>query len=360
MLGQRITEIKRLASDENYKELEKLLLSKNLPQGEWASGLTSSSPLSVFARLLAIKSCSGVSKLENYKELLVALDGDRIFTEKFNFKLFFEDLLFEMRKVFSKQGAEEEVEPIISPLNRIFSEIRKSEFYDCTPPFIITLFFLNFKINHFNQSKIMMNILGDLRQQTLTISSKKNKILLNYYFARMSIMEGQFEMTEKYLDDALLLSPSRNQKRKLLELLVPIKLILGKLPGKDLLASRRLAYFAEIITAVKAGNLHDLEAVLQTNLVSLLNKGIYFLLCDAKQFCQRNLLQKGWLLLDKPSVLSLEELRTILEFGARKKLNDNEVISQVSGLIYKRFLSGTIRLESKELALKSNPFPSLT
>ena len=74
--------------------------------------------------------------------------------------------------------------------------------------------------------------------------------------------------------------------------MVPVKILVGKMPTKEFLNKYNLNQFSDIVTAVKTGNLKLFNDTLEKHYQFFTHKGIYLILEKAKMMVYRTLFKK--------------------------------------------------------------------
>lgn len=80
--------------------------------------------------------------------------------------------------------------------------------------------------------------------------------------------------------------------RMILSYLVPVKLLVGKMPSLELLTKHNFTQFIDLTKAVQSGNLKLFNETLASNQDFFIQKGIYLILEKSKVLTYRNLFKK--------------------------------------------------------------------
>lgn len=358
-MERKIKNFSTLFTQKRFEELDTALQTSELPAEPWFTGLEQPFPLSLLAMLSVIKSGPKKSDLALHQTITKNVTASLLFTEDFEFPHFYEDWLFSLRKWVHVFGSEHDIEALVSLQIELFAQVKRGEFISPLAHVALTLFCLNFKIAHFYQSKYTMVMLSSTLPAVLQTLSPRYRCLLHYYLGRLSLMDNALRDAEKHFSTALNLRPSRRQCRKLLQMMLPLKAVLGQLPPAQVLAQPEFKVFAIVMQAMKEGHVKAIENELQTHVALLISQGTYFLVAECKLIALRNFLYKFHLLLGRPPQISFELLELAMRFQYEKELSADEILGIVSSLIYKEFIKGTINITEKILKLKSRPFPRL-
>lgn len=86
---------------------------------------------------------------------------------------------------------------------------------------------------------------------------KGASVAFSYYIGKILMLSEQFAESEQYLVEALANShpDAELSRRKIFEILIPVRIRLGRLPSADLLDKYQLDVFNTIVESIKKGNL---------------------------------------------------------------------------------------------------------
>jgi len=195
---------------------------------------------------------------------------------------------------------------------------------------------------------------------------KADRVTYCVYKGRMAVLNGDYITADSKLTYALAnchRSSSRN-RRQILLLLVPVRLVLGVVPSTALLEKHLLAdQFLPVVTAMRQGDVGALKEALEAHSEFFLHNRIYLVLNSLISLSWRNLFKRVWVAEGMPRKLQLRSCVC----GARMVLRptdepmDIEVVSGLaSNLISFGFMKGQLWLAEEYIVLrKENPFPPI-
>ena len=96
----------------------------------------------------------------------------------------------------------------------------------------------------------------------------------------MQLFDSDFKKAEENLSNAFTVCHKDFQKHRvqILRLLIPAKLICGKLPTIDLIKEYKMFEYVEIIEAIKLGNLKKFTENMQLYQRLWIKRGLYFVM----------------------------------------------------------------------------------
>lgn len=183
-------------------------------------------------------------------------------------------------------------------------------------------------------------------------------VTYRYYVGRLNTFEDQYEEAEKNLDFAFLHchKDSLRNKRRILSYLLPVKLIQGRLPTKQLLEKYELHEFLHLVEGIRTGNLRDFTDGLLKYQDKFIRQGTYLLLEKCKAVCYRNLFKRVFLITGKTQ-LRLEKIMVALKW-LETPMELDEIECILANLIYRGYIKGYIAHLQRVLVLSRNdPFP---
>ena len=94
------------------------------------------------------------------------------------------------------------------------------------------------------------------------------------------MFDSEFKEAENYLSYAFehCHKSSQGNKKHILTYLIPVKMLLGHMPSKEVLQKYDLMQFDEVVQGVKQGNLLRLNQALETHETFFIKAGIYLIL----------------------------------------------------------------------------------
>lgn len=222
------------------------------------------------------------------------------------------------------------------------------------------LFKIYFRINKLHLCKPLIRALDNANifdQCTLA-----QKVTYNYYLGVKTLFDLRILEAERLLDFvfANCHPDSRKNLRLTLIFLIPIKMLLGRMPSKQLLDQYDLGHFNDIKKAVISGRIGDLDNAIETHSDFFWRYGIYLIIERLRPITLRNLFRRvakcaNSHLVDMDLILSAVRM---VQPGEDIKME--EVHCMLSNLIYEGKIKGYLSIGHQKLVLsKTNPFPSI-
>lgn len=260
-------------------------------------------------------------------------------------------------------GEEKLVEHIISELRNSFTTYNRSSNKEAVLYSLSQLFWFYFQINNYQQCTFLLKSAPQLPNMIET-SKKAYKVTFCYYLGRMQLFDSKFKEAEVNLEKAFSQCHSNFQKHKIqiLRLLIPTKLICGKLPSMNLIKDYKMYEYIDIIQAIKTGNLKIFNENMQRFQRLWIKRGLYFVMDKLQQILLRNLFSLIYRLNDKKTIVDVEMFMKGMNFTADKDqeydIMETECI--VGNLIYNGMIRGYVFPEEKKVVFsKDNAFPPL-
>lgn len=157
---------------------------------------------------------------------------------------------------------------------------------------IVHLFKLYFKLNNLKLCTFLIRMVPQL--PPLEQFTKAQVIAYKYYLGRLHVFEEKYDEAEQCLAYAFAhcSRASPGNKKRILQFLIPVRLLKAQYPLDRLLAKYDLLEFQKLIVAIKRGDLESFNGNLQANQRFFIQKGIYLILEKLKIFVYRNLFRK--------------------------------------------------------------------
>jgi nuclear mRNA export protein PCID2/THP1 len=185
-----------------------------------------------------------------------------------------------------------------------------------------------------------------------------------YYKGRLSLYEGQYVIAEKSLEYAyrhMRTAEHFRNKRLALLYLIPAQLFLGKLPKQRLLESFHLVELADVVRAMRSGNLFQFDRTLEDHQAFFMKMGLYLLLQDKlHSIIYRNLIKRVYHVCDGSQThrLSFEMILTAMRLVGTQ-MDSDEIECILANLIYQGFIKGYLSHSKHVMVLrKQQPFPA--
>jgi len=187
-------------------------------------------------------------------------------------------------------------------------------------------------------------------------------VTYRFYVGRKSMFESDYKMAEQCLMFAFERCHRQAYKNKRLVLiyLLPVKMLLGHMPKRQLLEKYDLMQFSDVAKAVRQGNIRLLNTSLQNNEMFFIKCGIYLILEKLKIITYRNLIKKVALIM-KTHQLSISSFTAAFHWMGEEDVDDDEVQCIIANLIFEDKIKGYISFQHQKLVIsKQNAFPPLS
>jgi len=222
------------------------------------------------------------------------------------------------------------------------------------------LFKIYFKINKLHLCKPLIRAIDGLPiKDKFSISQL---VTYRYYIGRKAMFDSDFKAAEETLSFAFQRchARARKNKRQILIYLLPVKMLLGHMPKRELLEKYDLRQFTDVAHAVSSGNLSLLNEALERNEAFFIKCGIYLILEKLKVITYRNLIKKVSLIM-KTHQLPIKAFTAAFNWMGERDVDDDEMQCILANLIYEDKIKGYISYQHKKLVVsKANAFPPLS
>ncbi|XP_066603911.1 PCI domain-containing protein 2 [Prorops nasuta] len=188
------------------------------------------------------------------------------------------------------------------------------------------------------------------------------QITYKFFVGRKAMFDSDYKAANEYLTYAFehCHKYSSKNKRLILTYLVPVKMLLGYMPKKNLLEKYDLLEFWELVESVKKGDLHSLEGVMTEHESFFISAGIFLIVEKLKLIAYRNLFKKVYLVLNTHQI-PIDSFLTALQMHKIEDIDMDETECLIANLIYEGKIRGYISHQHKKLVIaKQNPFPRLS
>lgn len=222
------------------------------------------------------------------------------------------------------------------------------------------LFKIYFRINKLHLCKPLIRALDNANifdQCTLA-----QKVTYNYYLGVKTLFDLRIAEAERLLDFvfANCHPASRKNIRLTLIFLIPIKMLLGRMPSRQLLEKYDLCQFDGIKKAVISGRIGDLDDAIEKHSDFLWRYGIYLIIERLRPIALRNLFKKVAKCADSHLVDMGMILNAVRLVQPDEDVKMEEVHCMLSNLIYEGKIKGYLSIGHQKLVLsKTNPFPPI-
>lgn len=221
------------------------------------------------------------------------------------------------------------------------------------------LFKIYFKANKLHLAKPLIRAIeaSPLKERY----PKSQQVTYKYYVGRKHMFDYNFKAAEEYLTFAFekCHKSSKANKRSILTYLIPVKMLLGHMPTRQVLEKYDLMQFNEVVQAVKQGNLLRLNKALEANEKFFIKAGIYLILEKLKIITYRNLFKKVAILM-KTHQIPVDAFLIALKMMQVDDVDQDETQCIIANLIYEGKIKGYISYQHQKLVVsKKDAFPPL-
>lgn len=224
------------------------------------------------------------------------------------------------------------------------------------------LFKLYFKINKINLCNPLKRVIENsgLKEQF----PPGHQIVYKFYVGRQAMFENDYATASEYFEYAFRHCPASFIKNKkiILVYLLPVNMLRGHMPRKALLEKYELHAFAEIVEAVKQGNILKFNRDMIEYEEFFIENGVYLFLEKLKMTTYRNLFKKLARLISSAQI-DIDIFVDILKSLGEEDMDTDECQCILSNLIYECKIKGYISHKHNKLVISKDfklAFPPLT
>lgn len=218
------------------------------------------------------------------------------------------------------------------------------------------LFAMYFRLNTLRLCK---NLLRPVESKNLHQSvNKGDMVTYRYFVGRLNMFEDSYDLAEQNLSYALkhCHKDAVGNKKRILNYLIPVKLLRGRLPSVKLLQKYNLVEYIPFVMAIRRGDLRTFHKTLQENQDEFIRRGTYLLLEKCKTVCHRNLFKRIFLIMEKHQLPLSNVVKAIKWLEIDMDLDEVECV--LANLIFRGAIKGYISHSKRILVLsKKDPFP---
>lgn len=192
--------------------------------------------------------------------------------------------------------------------------------------------------------------------------SLAQQITFRYFVGRKAMFDSEYQVANQYLTYAFENCHHKSMKNKTLILtyLVPVKMLLGYMPTKQLLEKYDLLQFWDLVSVVKDGDLRGIDKVMEEHETFFIQAGIYLIVEKLKIIAYRNLFKKVHLV-ENTHQIDIASFQAALQIMGQEDVDSEETQCIVANLIYDGKIKGYISYQHKKVVVsKQNAFPPLT
>lgn len=188
------------------------------------------------------------------------------------------------------------------------------------------------------------------------------QITYRYFVGRKAMFDSEYQAANEYLSFAFenCHKKSHKNKRLILTYLVPVKMLLGYMPTKQLLEKYNLLQFWDLVSVVKNGDLRGIDSVMEKHEKFFISAGIYLIVEKLKITAYRNLFRKVFLV-ENTHQIDIASFQAALQVMGEKDVDTDETQCIVANLIYQGKIKGYISYQHKKVVVsKQTAFPPLS
>lgn len=226
-----------------------------------------------------------------------------------------------------------------------------------------------FKLNTLRLCKNLIRTVESKQFPPFDVFPVSQRVTYRFYLGRLAVFDEKYEDAQESLEYALLHCHKNAKKNKalILKYLIPVGLLLGKLPSSQLSQhySDILAPYMPIADSLKSGNIGMFYDSMKKQRNRLIRDGTYLLLEKLQAAVYRRLLRKVWLIhaqqdQAKAAQIPLVYFQKALQVaGIDIEMDEIECIA--ANLIARKYVKGYISHKLKVMVVhKTSPFPPLT
>lgn len=225
-----------------------------------------------------------------------------------------------------------------------------------------------FKLNTLRLCKNLIRTVDSKQFAAFELFPASQRVTYMFYKGRLAIFDENYNDAKENLSYALqhCHPEAFRNKARIIKYLVPVGLLLGKLPSSKILNEYHmvLQQYEPLIKSMKTGDLGMFYSVLHEKQSVFIQDGTFLLLEKLQAAVQRRLLRRVWALhaLDepsKPNQIPLEWFQKGFK-ACRIEISMDEVECISANLIFRRYVRGYIAHKAKVMVVaKTNAFPPL-
>lgn len=263
--------------------------------------------------------------------------------------------------------------------------------------FVNQLFCIFFRLNTLGQCKHLMRTVDQKTFPSFDLFPASQRVTYCYYAGRLCVFHDEFDQAMEKLTYALRhcyckrnvgvkvtqgdgngeMNYDNGNKRRILQYLIPVRMLSGVLPKKELLAKYQLEdCFTGVVNSIRNGDMRTFEESLRKNFLSFVRSGTYLLMEKMRMLVYRTALKKIYQFRVRASTsgaenmtpahqIKLEYFRSILMWMgadlASEESSMDEVECIVANLIYRKYVKGYISHQKRILVVsKQEAFPLIS
>lgn len=226
-----------------------------------------------------------------------------------------------------------------------------------------------FKLNTLRLCKNLIRTVESRQFPPFDVFPVSQKVTYKFYLGRLAVFDEKYEDAQEALEYALLHCHKNARKNTslILKYLIPVGLLLGRLPSLQL--SRHhgeiLAPYIPIAESLKSGNIGMFYQTMKKQRNILVKDGTYLLLEKLQAAVYRRLLKKVWIIHAQHDPAKAAQIPLVLFEKALKvagvDIDMDEIECIAANLIARKYVKGYISHKLKVMVVhKTQPFPNLS
>ncbi len=215
------------------------------------------------------------------------------------------------------------------------------------------LFKIYFKINKINLCNPLKRVIENSGLKELF--PRSHQIVYKFYVGRQAMFENDYNTASSYFEYAFQNCPYRYKKNKkiILVYLIPVNMLRGYFPKQSLLIKYDLKPFAELVSAVKQGNIRKFDQDMLKYEDFFIESGVYLFLEKLKMTTYRNLFKRITCLLNTAQI-PIEAFADILKYLGEDDMDNDVCQCILSNLIYEGKIKGYISHKHNKLVISKD------
>lgn len=243
------------------------------------------------------------------------------------------------------------------------SEISRSKKLGCLFV-VVTMMKIFFKINNLRLCTPLVRSVNSQQFPELSRFPQSEVVSFKYYHGRLLVFDEKYDEAERELEYAFVhchRSAVAN-KRRVLQFLVPVKLLQGRLPRPELLRRYGLAPYVGLADGIRTGNLRAYNECLERYSGFFIRNGTYLILEKLRSRVYRTLFMRAHGVASAGAAPGKEHLLSLKTVAAALvvhgiAMDADEVECVLANLIFSGRIKGYIAHRRCVVLSKRDPFP---
>ena len=237
-----------------------------------------------------------------------------------------------------------------------------------TLPLACELFKTYFKLDTLQMCKNLTRTLEAPNAIPLDSFPVGQLVTYRFYTGRLAVFDENYAKADADLSFAFAhchVAAARN-KGRVLQYLIPVKLLLGQLPRPELLRRYDLPHYGPVAAAVRSGDVRLLDGALAAHGPLFIRAGTFLLLEKLRNGVYRTLLKRVHNIQkqrepQRAFQLPIALFQAALGWCGSEGMDLDECECILANLIYRKYVKGYLSHKQRVLVLsKVNPFPPLS